>query len=41
LANIGYQLRRDLKWDPAKEQFVGDNGANQLIDATCRAPWKL
>ena len=41
LANIGYQLRRPLRWDPEKEQFVGDAEANKLVDRELRAPWKL
>ena len=41
LTNIGYALRRPLKWDPAKEQFVGDDQANKLLDYTLREPWKL
>jgi predicted dehydrogenase len=40
LGNIGYQLRKKLKWDPVKEQF--DNAeANQLIDQAMREPWKF
>jgi predicted dehydrogenase len=41
LANIGYQLRRDLTWDPAKERFVGDDEANKLLSRVQRGPWKL
>ncbi|MBI1916743.1 MAG: Gfo/Idh/MocA family oxidoreductase [Planctomycetes bacterium] len=41
LANIGYQLRRPLRWDPAKERFVDDTEANKLLDREPRAPWKL
>src|SRR5205085_12240629 len=41
LANLGYQLRRPLRWDPAKERFVGDAEANKLLDRAPRAPWKL
>jgi predicted dehydrogenase len=41
LANIGYQLRRALRWDPVKEQFVDDAEANKLIDRERRAPWTL
>jgi hypothetical protein len=41
LANIGYHLRRDLKWDPAKERFVDDEEANKLVDHVLREPWKL
>jgi predicted dehydrogenase len=40
LANIGYQLRKKLKWDPAKEKF-DDDEANKLIDQPMRAPWKF
>jgi predicted dehydrogenase len=41
LANIGYQLRRNLTWDPEKERFVDDDAANKLLDHEMRAPWKL
>jgi predicted dehydrogenase len=39
LANIGYQLRRPLQWDPVKEQFGKDPEANQLVSRRPRAPW--
>ncbi|MFC5412942.1 Gfo/Idh/MocA family oxidoreductase [Larkinella bovis] len=42
LVNIGkvaLQLGRSLKFDPAKQVFVGDEGANRLIDQPMRAPW--
>ncbi|MDB5309862.1 MAG: gfo/Idh/MocA family oxidoreductase [Gemmataceae bacterium] len=41
LGNIGYRLGRELKWDPAKEQFVGDAGANKELTREPRAKWKL
>jgi hypothetical protein len=41
LGNIGYQLRRALKWDPEKEQFVGDDEANKLVARPMREPWTL
>jgi len=41
LANIGYQLRRPLTWDPARERFESDEEANDLIHRTPRAPWAL
>lgn len=31
LANISMRLGRALNWDPAKEQFVGDDEANQWL----------
>ncbi|MEX2119072.1 MAG: Gfo/Idh/MocA family oxidoreductase [Pirellulales bacterium] len=39
VANIGYQLRRPLKWDPAAEAFVGDDEAQALVQREMRAPW--
>ncbi len=41
LANIGYELRRPLRWDPSKEQFIDDADANKLLAREYRAPWKL
>lgn len=35
---MGY---KDLKWDPAKEEFVGNEDANKMLSRTMRAPWKL
>jgi predicted dehydrogenase len=39
LANIGYQLRRRLTWDPAREEFRDDAEANRLRSRENRAPW--
>jgi predicted dehydrogenase len=39
LANIGYQLRRMLRWDPAREEFIDDMAANRLRSRENRAPW--
>jgi predicted dehydrogenase len=41
LANIGYRLRRPLKWDPAKEEFPSDSEANKLLDYQMRGEWTL
>lgn len=41
LGNIGYWLRRSLRWDPLKEQFVGDEEANRLTTRVGREPWRL
>jgi predicted dehydrogenase len=32
LGNLAYWNHRKLKWDPEKEQFVGDEEANQWLD---------
>jgi len=39
LANIGYQLRRSLRWDPEREEFIRDDEANRLRGRENRAPW--
>lgn len=41
LGNLAYWNKRPLKWDPEKEQFVGDAEANTWLDRPKRAPWKL
>jgi predicted dehydrogenase len=41
LGNIAMLLGRDLKWDPAKEQIIGDNAAQWMLNRPYRAPWKL
>jgi len=35
------RLGRSLKYDPVKQEFVGDPEANRLIDQPMRAPWHL
>lgn len=37
--NICLKLERDLKWNPAKEQFVNDAEANRYLSRAMRAPW--
>ena len=39
LGNIAMALGRKLKWDPEKEEFVGDERANALLSRPYRAPW--
>lgn len=39
LGNIARWTGRRLQWNPAKEQFVGDTAANQLLDRERRKPW--
>jgi hypothetical protein len=41
LGNLAYWNHRRLKWDPAKEQFVGDPEANTWLDRTKRDDWKV
>jgi hypothetical protein len=41
LANITRSLGRRLKWDPAQEQFVGDEEANRYVDRPRRKGYEL
>ncbi len=41
LGNIAMQLHRKVRWDPVKEEFPGDEEANQLLSRSMRAPWTL
>jgi len=39
LANIAIRVGRKIKYDPVKEQVVGDDEANRLVHLPTRAPW--
>ncbi|MCL5019722.1 MAG: Gfo/Idh/MocA family oxidoreductase [Patescibacteria group bacterium] len=41
LGNIAMRLKRPLRWDPAKEEFINDEEANRLRSRQYRSPWKL
>jgi len=44
IVNMGLtalRLGRSLKYDPAKQLFVDDEGANRLIDQPMRGPWTI
>ena len=41
LVNICRRLNRRLHWDPVKEQFVGDDEANKLVDLPRRKGYEL
>ena len=41
LGNLAYWNHRRLKWDPAKEQFIGDAEANGWLDRVKRGGWKV
>jgi hypothetical protein len=40
-ANICMWLKRDMKYDPVKEEFVNDVEANRLRSRAQRAPWNI
>ncbi len=39
LGAISLRLGRKLKWDPKREQFVGDKEANTFLELKMRKPW--
>lgn len=41
LANIAIRTGRKLRYDPVKEEIVGDEEANRLVYQPMRAPWRL
>jgi len=41
LGNIAYWLKRPLKWDPEKEEIIGDPEANRWLGRPKREPWTL
>lgn len=41
VANVCKRLGRPVKWDPAKEEFIGDEEANRMRGRASREPWYL
>jgi predicted dehydrogenase len=41
LGNIAYRTGRKLRWDAAKEEFVGDTEASALLGRAARKPWDV
>ena len=41
LGNIAYWLKRPLRWDPEKEEIIGDPEAARWLDRPMREPWGL
>jgi hypothetical protein len=41
LGNIAMQLKRKLRWDPVKEEFIGDAEAAGMLGRPMREPWRL
>ena len=40
-ANVCMWLKRDVKYDPVKEEFIGDAEANRFRSRAQRAPWNI
>jgi hypothetical protein len=41
LANISIRVGRKIRYDPVKEQVLGDEEADRLVNQPMRAPWHL
>ncbi len=41
LGNICQWVQRPIKWDPAKEEIIGDPEASRWLSRPYRAPWRL
>ena len=41
LANIAYELKRPLQWNPKTEKFKNDNVANELLGRRFNPEWKI
>jgi len=41
LGKIALRLRRKLRFDPVKQQFIDDEQANRLIHQPMRSPWQI
>ena len=41
IANLAYEMRRPLKWDPVKEEFIDDFEANLRRGKQYRKPYEL
>jgi predicted dehydrogenase len=41
IPEIACWLQRKVKWEPAKEQFVDDADANEMLARPMRSPWHL
>lgn len=41
IGNIAYWLNRPLRWNPDKEEFVNDPGANRWLQRPYRGDWRL
>ena len=41
LALISFLVNRPIKWDPVKEEIIGDAEASKLLGREYRGPWKL
>ena len=41
ISDIAIRLEQKLRWDPTKEQFIGNDAANRRLVRAMRSPWRL
>ena len=41
ISDIAIRLKRKVKWDPAKEEIVGDDEASRMLSRSTRGPWPI
>jgi hypothetical protein len=41
IANVAYRMKRELKFDGARERFVNDPEADKLLTREYRAPYVI
>ncbi|MCF6287447.1 MAG: gfo/Idh/MocA family oxidoreductase, partial [Candidatus Hydrogenedentes bacterium] len=41
LGNACIRTGRPIKWDPAKEEIIGDTEAARMLDRPLRSPWQI
>ena len=41
VADVALRLNRKVRWDPAHDQFMGDDQANRLLSRAMRQPWTM
>jgi len=40
-ADIAMRLKRKVRWDPVKEEFIGDEAATRMMERPMRNPWRV
>jgi hypothetical protein len=41
LSDICIRMGRKIKWDPEKEEIIGDEIASRMLNRALRSPWRL